>query len=83
MLLLTSLQATQVLRWNVDEEEQNHQKTETQYLSKDHAERWTILKKTVQNCEISKKCNCKYIDSSNNSLSDQVRMLWHHHNNAK
>ena len=29
------------------QEKQDHQKIETQWVSKDHAERWTILKKTV------------------------------------
>ncbi len=57
------------------QEEQDHQKTETQWISRDYTERWTILEKTVQNCEMSKKCNCKYIDLSNNFFSDQVRML--------
>ncbi len=65
------------------QEEQNHQKTETQWISKNHAERWIILEKTVQNCEMSKKCNCRHIDLSNNSLSDQVKMLQHHYDSAK
>ncbi len=50
-------------------------KTEMQWISRDHAECWTILKRTVQNCEMSKKCSCKHIDSSNNFFSDQVRVL--------
>ncbi len=29
------------------QEEQDYQKTEMQWILKDHAERWTILKKTV------------------------------------
>ncbi len=65
------------------QEEQDYQKTETQWILKDHAECWTILERTVQNCEMNKKCNCKYINSSNNSLSDQVRVLQHHYDNAK
>jgi len=65
------------------QEEQDHQKTETQWVSRDHAERWTILKKTVQNCEMSKKCSCRHIDLSDNFFSDQVRMLWHRHNSTE
>ncbi len=74
------LKKVQLSMW---QEEQDHQKTETQWILRNHAECWTILKRTVQNCKMSKKCNCRHIDSSNNSSSDQVRMLWHHHNNAK
>ena len=29
------------------QEEQDHQKTETQWILKNHAERWTILERTV------------------------------------
>ncbi len=65
------------------QEEQDYQKTEMQWILKDHAECWTILERTVQNCKMSKKCSCKHIDSSNNFFSDQVRMLWHHHNNTE
>ncbi len=65
------------------QEEQDHQKTETQWVLKNHAECQTILKRTVQNCEMSKKCSCRHIDSNDNFLSDQVRMLWHHHNSAE
>ncbi len=52
------------------QEEQDHQKTEMQWVLKDHAECQTILKRTVQNCEMSKKCNCRHIDLSNNFSSD-------------
>ncbi len=52
------------------QEKQNHQKTETQWISRNHAECWTILKRTVQNCEISKKCNCRYTNLSDNFLFD-------------
>jgi len=65
------------------QEEQDHQKTEMQWISKNHAECWTILEKTVQNCEMSKKCSHRHTDLNDNSFSDQVRMLWHHHNNTK
>ncbi len=52
------------------QEEQDHQKIKTQWILKDHAERWIILEKIVQNCEMSKKCSCKYIDSNDNFLFD-------------
>ena len=65
------------------QEEQDHQKTETQWISRNHAECQTILERTVQNYEMSKKCNCKHIDSSDNFLFDQVRMLWHCYDNAE
>ncbi len=50
---------------------------------KDHAKRWTILKRTVQNCKMSKKCNYKHIDLSDNFLSDQVKILQHHYDSAE
>ncbi len=65
------------------QEEQNHQKTEMQWVLKDHAECWIILERTVQNCKMSKKCNCRHTDLSDNFLSDQVRVLWYHHNSTK
>ena len=65
------------------QEEQDHQKTETQWVLKDHAECWKILEKTVQNCKMSKKYNCRHINLSDNFLSDQVRMLWHYYNSTK
>ncbi len=65
------------------QEEQDHQKTETQWILKDYAERWTILEKTVKNCKMSKKCSCKHTDLNDNFSSDQVKVLWHHYNNAK
>ena len=65
------------------QEEQDHQKTETQWILKDHAERQIILERTVQKCKMSKKCNYKHIDSNDNFLSDQVRMLRHHYDSAK
>ena len=57
------------------QEEQNHQKTEMQWILKNYAECWTILERTVQNCEMSKKCNHRHINLSNNFLSDQVRVF--------
>ncbi len=52
------------------QEEQDHQKTETQWISRDHAECQTILERTVQNCKMSK------IFSS--SLSACSLWLWHY-----
>ncbi len=65
------------------QEEQDYQKTETQWISRDHAECQTILEKTVQNCEMSKKCSRKHTDLNDNFLSDQVRVLWHHYDSAE
>ncbi len=65
------------------QEEQDHQKTETQWILRNHAERWTILERTVQNCEMSKKCSCRHIDLSDNFSSGQVKMLQHHYDSAK
>ncbi len=52
------------------QEKQDHQKIEMQWILRNHAECQTILKRTVQNCKISKKCNYKHIDLSDNFLSD-------------
>ena len=54
---------------------QDYQKTEAQWILKDHAECWAILKRTVSNHEMSKKCNCRHTHLNDNFLIDEVRML--------
>ena len=65
------------------QEKQDHQKTEMQWILKDHAKCQKILEKTVQNCEMSKKCSYRHTDLNDNFLSDQVRVLQHYYDSAK